>query len=171
MLWLGQVEYDKNSFKDVDNNTVGKLSNPDVVKKIATLLGIKNDAFLGKILVQARSVAGKEILWKANSLKKSTDNKDALAKQLFNNMFDWLVIMMNRTIEPENVDDPSFADIAKTIGLLDIFGFENFAFNNYEQLCINYVNEKLHKLYIAAIFEAECVELKEEGLGHMVDSI
>ena len=38
-------------------------------------------------------------------------------------------------------------------------------------MCINYVNEKLHKLYIAAIFEAECVELKEEGLGHMVDSI
>jgi len=55
--------------------------------------------------------------------------------------------------------------------LLDIFGFENFALNNYEQMCINYVNEKLHKLYIAAIFEAECVELKEEGLGHMVDAI
>lgn len=171
VLLLGQVDYDKNSFKDVDNNTVGKLANPDIATKIAKLLGIKNEAFLAKIMVQARSIAGKEVLWKANSLKKSTDNKDALAKQLFNNMFDWLVIMMNRTIEPENLADPSFADQAKTIGLLDIFGFENFAFNNYEQLCINYVNEKLHKLYIAAIFEAECVELKEEGLGHMVDSI
>lgn len=126
VLLLGQVEYDKNSFKDVDNNTVGKLSNPDITTKIAKLLGIKNEAFLAKIFVQARSIAGKEVLWKANSIKKSTDNKDALAKQLFNNMFDWLVIMMNRTIEPENLSDPSFADEAKTIGLLDIFGFENF---------------------------------------------
>lgn len=89
-------------------------------------------------------------------------------------MFDWLVVRMNITIEPEEVDDPSFETKAKTIGLLDIFGFENFepnSRNNYEQLCINYVNEKLHKLYIAAIFEAECMELKEEGLGDMVESI
>lgn len=171
MLWLGQIEYDKGSFGGVDNNTCGKIQNPDVVPKIAKLLGLKSPDFLSKILIQARSIAGKEVLWKANTLKKSIDNKDALAKQLFNNMFDWLVIVMNRTIEPENVNDSNFFDIAKTIGLLDIFGFENFAFNNYEQLCINYVNEKLHKLYIAAIFEAECVELKEEGLGHMVDSI
>lgn len=133
---------------------------------------MKDPAFFSKILVQARSIAGKETLWKPNSLKKATDNKDALAKQLFNNLFDWLVIMMNRTIEPVEMNDPGFFDQAKTIGLLDIFGFENFdTGNNYEQLCINYVNEKLHKLYIAAIFEAECVELKEEGLGHMVDSI
>jgi myosin heavy subunit len=79
--------------------------------------------------------------------------------------------MMNKTIEPAEIKDPSFSTYSKTIGLLDIFGFENFASNNYEQLCINYVNEKLHKLYIAAIFEAECIELREEGLGHMVDSI
>lgn len=78
---------------------------------------------------------------------------------------------MNKTIEPAEIKDPSFSTYSKTIGLLDIFGFENFASNNYEQLCINYVNEKLHKLYIAAIFEAECIELREEGLGHMVDSI
>ena len=79
--------------------------------------------------------------------------------------------MMNKTIEPADISNSNFKDKAKTIGLLDIFGFENFASNNYEQLCINYVNEKLHKLYIAAIFEAECVELREEGLGFMVESI
>ena len=61
--------------------------------------------------------------------------------------------------------------MAKTIGLLDIFGFENFKLNNFEQFCINYVNEKLHKLYIAAIFEAEKMDLTEEGLGEVAERI
>jgi myosin heavy subunit len=42
-------------------------------------------------------------------------------------MFDWLVIKMNLTIQPDDLQSPSFFDSAKTIGLLDIFGFENFA--------------------------------------------
>ena len=65
--------------------------------------------------------------------------------------------------------EESFKNTARSIGLLDIFGFENFKSNNFEQLCINYVNEKLHKLYIAAIFEAEKVELIEEGLEEVID--
>jgi len=108
VLLLGQLEYDKNSFANVDNNTPGKIKNEDIIPKICELLGMKNKDFFAKILVQARSIAGKETLWKANTLKKATDNKDALAKQLFNNLFDWLVIMMNRTIEPADVNDDGF---------------------------------------------------------------
>jgi len=171
VIFLGQIEFDKGTFGGVEDNKPGSVKNMDVVEKIIKLLGITNGDFFKKILVESRIVAGKEVMWKANPIKKATDNRDALAKQLFNNLFDWLVIVMNKSIEPADISDPGFLDTAKSIGLLDIFGFENFAFNNYEQLCINYVNEKLHKLYIAAIFEAECVELKEEGLGHMVDAI
>ena len=172
ILLLGQIDFDKTSFAGVEDNKPGKITNADIVPKIAELLGIKNVKFFSEILLKTRTIIMKEETWKANTLKKCTDNKDALAKQLFNNMFDWLVIKMNLTIQPEELSQPSFFDNAKTIGLLDIFGFENFdSGNNYEQLCINYVNEKLHKLYIAAIFEAECMELTEEGLGHMVAAI
>lgn len=52
----------------------------------------------------------------------------------------------------------------KTIGLLDIFGFENFDLNQFEQLAINYVNEKLHNLYISSVFGAEKKEMEREGL-------
>lgn len=110
-------------------------------------------------------------IWSPNSYKKCSDNRDALAKQIYNNLFNWLVKRMNVTIEPSEINDANFGDRAKTIGLLDIFGFENFKQNNFEQLCINYVNEKLHKLYIAAIFEAEKMEMREEGLMDKLDQI
>jgi len=89
-------------------------------------------------------------------------------------MFNWLVERMNLTILPDNEGDESFMRDTKTIGLLDIFGFENFepfSENNFEQMCINYVNEKLHKLYISAIFDAEKFELKMEGLEEKVASL
>ena len=60
---------------------------------------------------------------------------------------------------------------ASFIGVLDIFGFEFFDLNSFEQFCINYVNEKLHKLYIAAIFEAEKQDLTEEGLADVAARI
>lgn len=78
---------------------------------------------------------------------------------------------MNLTILPENEGDEKFKQETKTIGLLDIFGFENFRDNHFEQMCINYVNEKLHKLYISAIFDAEKIELKNEGLSHKIDQL
>lgn len=78
---------------------------------------------------------------------------------------------MNLTILPEGESSDSFKNETKTIGLLDIFGFENFKENNFEQLCINYVNEKLHKLYISAIFDAEKIELKNEGLSDKIKEL
>jgi myosin heavy subunit len=78
---------------------------------------------------------------------------------------------MNLTILPESEKEDWFKRETKTIGLLDIFGFENFQENNFEQMCINYVNEKLHKLYISAIFDAEKFELKIEGLAEKVSSL
>ena len=118
-------------------------------------------------------------MWANLGVQKANDNKNALAKQLFNNMFNWLVKKMNMTIQPPDMEDAAFQERAKTVGLLDIFGFENFvdlkpgvqANNNFEQLCINYVNEKLHKLYISAIFEAEKSDLRAEGLGARADEI
>lgn len=65
----------------------------------------------------------------------------------------------------------SVGDHVKSIGLLDIFGFERFKENFFEQLCINYTNEKLHKLYISAVFDAEKAELSNEGLEECLDRL
>lgn len=126
-LLLGQIDFDEKSFADAESGKLGVIKNMDLIEKIAKLLGIKDIDFFKRILLEGRSIAGKDVIWKANTLKKAIDNKDALSKQLFNNLFDWLVIVMNKTIEPPDINEPGFLDRAKTIGLLDIFGFENFA--------------------------------------------
>ena len=59
----------------------------------------------------------------------------------------------------------------QSIGLLDIFGFEKFENNFFEQLCINFTNEKLHKLYISATFDSEKAELTDEGLEECIENL
>lgn len=102
------------------------------------------------------------------------DARDSLAKDLFNKLFCWLVKRMNLTILPKYMlkgGDLSHGDNTKTIGLLDIFGFERFKENFFEQLLINYTNEKLHKVYISAVFDAEKIELSNEGLGYCLKNL
>ena len=85
-------------------------------------------------------------------------------------MFNWLVKKMNAEILPDELKsgDPyiieQFKENTKTVGLLDIFGFENFEINQFEQICINYVNEKLHNLYLSAVFGNEKREMEREGV-------
>ena len=58
-----------------------------------------------------------------------------------------------------------------TIGLLDIFGFENFVLNSFEQLCINFTNEKLQQLYISYVFKSEEHEFVKEGLKDYLQAL
>ena len=126
VLHIGQMDFDKTSFENVHSNNEGTIKNMDVVNIICELLGIKKPENLKKMLLNTRTKVKAEISWAAIDLKKANDNKDAFAKQIYNNMFNWLVIRMNVTIQPGEIADPAFKDKAKTIGLLDIFGFENF---------------------------------------------
>lgn len=152
ILHFGQIDFDRGSFDDPKSpSKPGKIKNREVAETVSNLLGFENSEDLEKILLQSVNIMRGEELWNPQSYMQCVNNRDSLAKKLYDNMFNWLVNKMNGTIEPEDLNNPAF----KTIGLLDIFGFENFTKNNYEQFCINYVNEKLHKLYIAAIFEAE----------------
>ena len=84
----------------------------------------------------------------------SMDVRDAFVKGVYGRMFIWLVNKINMAIfKPK----PNAAHYRKSIGLLDIFGFENFGKNSFEQLCINYANENLQQFFVRHIFKLEQV--------------
>ena len=84
--------------------------------------------------------------------------RDALVKQLYVRVFDHIVHTVNDSLK---ADGKSYSN---TIGLLDVFGFESFKRNSFEQLCINYANERLHSFFMAQVFEDELALYTREGL-------
>ncbi|XP_072289443.1 unconventional myosin-Ih isoform X2 [Eucyclogobius newberryi] len=84
--------------------------------------------------------------------------RDALAKAIYGQTFTWLVNRINESMENT---DPSRKTV---IGLLDIYGFEVFYVNSFEQFCINYCNEKLQQLFIQLTLKAEQEEYEAEGI-------
>lgn len=91
--------------------------------------------------------------------------RDSIAKDLYDRLFNWLIRKLNHTIK---VLPPSPKENFLCIGLLDIFGFECFQTNSFEQLCINYTNEKLQQLFISYVFKAEKEEFIIEELENHI---
>lgn len=166
-LHIGELELDVSTY--VETKTPVSIKNKDKLKQIADLLGMKNPAKLEEEIVNKEAIKGINV---RTPLKPDDvqDSVKTLAKALYNNMFDWLVKKMNIEILPDDIksgdenDIKKFDSKTKTIGLLDIFGFECFEENRFEQICINFVNEKLHNLYISSVFGSEKDEMKRENL-------
>jgi myosin-5 len=85
--------------------------------------------------------------------------RDSWAKELYERLFNWIVENLNKTI----VAEPNTEYIC--VGLLDIYGFEVFDKNGFEQMMINYTNEKLHQLYIIYVFKEVMFIINEYFLG------
>lgn len=101
-----------------------------------------------------------EVITKKNNIAKCTNATSATAKSLYDKLFQWIVFKINLTLRPETM--PEFG--STTIGILDIFGFENFEVNGFDQMCINLANEQLHYFFNQHIFAAELGSYAAEGL-------
>lgn len=85
-------------------------------------------------------------------VKAALDNRDSLAKTIYSRMFDWLVTKINTAIGQD-------ATAPTLVGVLDIYGFECFKENDFEQFCINLANEKLQQHFNQHVFKMEQVSL------------
>lgn len=100
---------------------------------------------------------------------QAASRRDAVAKSIYERLFDMIVARINVALDPEKAAHPDgrpqdFVDEQLSIGVLDIYGFEIFENNGFEQLCINYVNEKLQQIFIELTLRAEQDEYKSEGI-------
>ncbi len=127
-----------------------KIENPEVLDKICTLWDINREVF-EKALIKPRVQAGREIVEKHLSKAEAAYAREAMCKSMYERNFLWIVKKLNRVLA-----SPSEANF---IGVLDIAGFEIFENNSFEQLCINYTNEKLQQFFNNHMFKLEQEEV------------
>mmetsp|Transcript_10110 Transcript_10110/g.17791 ORF Transcript_10110/g.17791 Transcript_10110/m.17791 type:complete len:1254 (+) Transcript_10110:191-3952(+) len=150
VLCLGNVEFDK---KKLANGVTGSsVANGDIVEKISGLLSV-DAGELEKVLTNRSISVRKKTTVIPLTPSKARDGADALAMGIYSRLFSWLVTKVNEALE---------GPTGKMIGILDIFGFEIFDNNSFEQLCINFCNEKLQQQFNQTTFkEEEALYLKE----------
>ncbi|XP_052864966.1 myosin heavy chain, muscle isoform X3 [Anopheles cruzii] len=125
--------------------------------RVAKLLGVVTDD-LYKNLLKPRIKVGNEFVTKGQNKDQVTNSVGALCKGIFDRVFKWLVKKCNETLDTKQKR-------AQFIGVLDIAGFEIFDFNGFEQLCINFTNEKLQQFFNHHMFVLEQEEYKKEGIN------
>ena len=114
----------------------------------------------------AKTLAVGSIVEVPFSVTEANDARDALAKTLYDRLFQWVVAKINLSFQKQNAKHAAATggggEVLK-IGILDIFGFEQFKKNGFEQLCINYCNEKLHSYFNQNVFDDELELYRKEG--------
>jgi myosin-5 len=109
-------------------------------------------------LVTRRIIAGGESITQRLNADQAADGRDALAKAMYAALFDWLVVQINASFAKEK------GYVLTTISILDIYGFEYFKRNSFEQLCINYANERLQQQFNRHLFKLEQEEYEKENI-------
>jgi len=128
----------------------------DMVTRAADLLGIEVDYFVDTFMKPKLKV-GKDFVKKGQNVDQVNFSVSATAKSLFARMFDWVVLLVNDSLDTPNPRK-------NFIGVLDIAGFEIFELNVLEQLLINYTNERLQQFFNHHMFVEEQEEYKREGI-------
>jgi myosin-5 len=144
VLQLGNLTFGPPSNGDTDKSV---CTSPNELNSVASLMGIPPQILATCLTQRAVKVRGETTLVPL-LLDAAKDSTDALAKQLYDRVFLWLVKKINQATSTTMTDTRRYG----IIGLLDIFGFESFPVNSFEQLCINYANEQLQQKFTKDVF-------------------
>ncbi|KAL2084597.1 hypothetical protein ACEWY4_020115 [Coilia grayii] len=152
ILHLGNI-----AFREEGNYAV--VDSEDFLAFPSFLLGISQDGLKSKLT--SRNMDSKwggktETISVTLNTEQASFTRDALSKALYSRLFDFLVDAINKAMQKDNEEF--------NIGVLDIYGFEIFQKNGFEQFCINFVNEKLQQIFIELTLKAEQEEYVQEGI-------
>ncbi|KAI9495701.1 P-loop containing nucleoside triphosphate hydrolase protein [Zychaea mexicana] len=155
VLWLGNLLFVE------DDSGNAAISDPDVANFIAYLLEVDNEslskALTNRVMETQRGGRRGSVYEVPLNVTQATSVRDALAKAVYERLFEWIVTRVNLSLQSRGGDQ-------YVIGVLDIYGFEIFDDNSFEQLCINYVNEKLQQIFIELTLKAEQEEYVREQI-------
>ncbi|KAF0696135.1 Aste57867_13081 [Aphanomyces stellatus] len=151
ILHLGEITFLSKS------ETTSAVANADQLNAVSSLLGLPT-ATIEHAFCNRTIASNRESLTVPLNVVEACENRDALAKAIYANLFDWLVQRINTAIAVDSAT-------ATQIGVLDIFGFEDFKHNGFEQFCINYANEKLQQKFVKDVFSSVQDEYVREGLA------
>ncbi|KAJ9167994.1 hypothetical protein P3X46_019576 [Hevea brasiliensis] len=155
ILHLGNIEFAKGV--EIDSSVIKDDKSRFHLNMTAELL--KCDAkSLEDALIKRVMVTPEEIITRTLDPVAAVVSRDALAKTIYSRLFDWLVDKINSSIG----QDPNSKQL---IGVLDIYGFESFKFNSFEQFCINFTNEKLQQHFNQHVFKMEQEEYTKEEIN------
>ncbi|XP_028311850.1 myosin-11-like isoform X1 [Gouania willdenowi] len=152
VLQLGNVKIEKER-----NSEQATMPDNTAAQKVCHLQGINVTDFTRAILTP-RIKVGREVVQKAQTKQQADFAIEALAKAMYERLFRWILARVNKTLDKSKRQSSSF------LGILDIAGFEIFEDNSFEQLCINYTNERLQQLFNHTMFILEQEEYKREGI-------
>jgi len=156
ILHLGQTQFEGK--EDSSGEEIAEIGNENIVNLCGELMGVDIEKLKMALTVRVMLTRGEEIKIQLSPAKAS-DARDALAKTLYGAIFLWVVSQVNKCVGWEDDNE-----VRNSIGVLDIFGFECFAINSFEQLCINYTNEALQQQFNKFIFKMEQDEYNNESI-------
>ncbi|XP_033023087.1 myosin-16 [Lacerta agilis] len=152
----GIMHFGNMKFKQKPREEQAEVDTNEVADKVAHLMAL-NSGELQKGITRPRVKVGNEFVQKGQNMDQCHNSVGALGKAVYDKMFKWLVVRINKTLDTK-MSRQFF------IGVLDIAGFEIFEFNSFEQLCINFTNEKLQQFFNHHMFVLEQEEYKREGI-------
>ncbi|AWP04504.1 putative unconventional myosin-VIIa-like [Scophthalmus maximus] len=158
ILHLGNICFEATTQNNLETSDVSKSEHFTVA---ASLLEVETSS-LATSLTHRSFMTNRERVTTPLSSEQAAFCRDAFVKAIYNKLFIWIVGKINSVTYKKLTNSPESSFLS--IGLLDIFGFENFSTNSFEQLCINFANEKLQQFFVAHIFKLEQEEYLKEGV-------
>ena len=157
LLHMGNIKYKGKVIDNLDATDIPDHSN---VERVAAILGVGKQSLVDALTSRTIFAQGESVVSTLNT-NQSKDIRDAFAKGIYGRLFVLIVKKINNAIFKTEL---KFSDKC-AIGVLDIFGFENFDTNSFEQFCINYANENLQQFFVQHIFKMEQEEYNLEAIN------